>query len=789
MIVSGVEKRESIIVVNAKENNLKSINVDIPLNKFTCVTGPSGCGKSSLIFDTIYAESQRNFLESLSGNMFGQKLMDKPKVEEIRNLRPALNVSQNYYNVNPRSTIGTVTDISYYLRTIFSLYAAEKYNKQVDVNFFSANNPSSCCKRCKGLGEEYVVSEELLIPDFSKTLEKGGIIYFKGTKTSLEHKLLEASCDYFGIDINSKVSDLSEDELYNLLYREEEIEFSLRYKSPKGRSKQKMLKRRGVVPELKGQLEQIDIPSVFASISKYLTKDTCSCCGGKKLREEVLEICIDGVNISNVEQFSFEELLVWLQLVGDKIEKMNCREQIKQLIVDVEKRISSLIRLNLGYLNLSRSIPSLSGGEVQRVRLSNQLSCSLSGILYILDEPCKGLHYKNINSVIAASKDLIQKGNTLISIEHNKQYIAKADKIIELGPVGGPKGGYILSESSPKEKYIYDIRFRNTEVAKQYISIKGICHHNLQNVDVDIPVGKITCISGVSGSGKSTLTEVIAKSCEGKRSELYEEVRNSNLVKRVLHVNQQPIGKTPRSTVVSYLEIYDTIRNKFAMCESAASQGLTSSDFSMNVEGGRCECCQGTGKKKIELSYLPETYIECPECHGRRFHENILSIKYNNNNIDDVLNKPIIDVIDVFKDDTSICSYLNCMIEMGMGYISLGQMSMTLSGGEAQRIKLAKCLGAKSNGKNLYVLDEPTSGLNQSDIELLEKVLIRLSENNETIIIIEHNIEFISHISDYLIDLGTVAGQKGGNMILQGFPKEIMGDERSSWFGYEKTMY
>lgn len=787
--MSGVEKRESIIVVNAKENNLKSINVDIPLNKFTCVTGPSGCGKSSLIFDTIYAESQRNFLESLSGNMFGQKLMDKPKVEEIRNLRPALNVSQNYYNVNPRSTIGTVTDISYYLRTIFSLYAAEKYNKQVDVNFFSANNPSSCCKRCKGLGEEYVVSEELLIPDFSKTLEKGGITYFKGTKTSLEHKLLEASCDYFGIDINSKVSDLSEDELYNLLYREEEIEFSLRYKSPKGRSKQKMLKRRGVVPELKGQLEQIDIPSVFASISKYLTKDTCSCCGGKKLREEVLEICIDGVNISNVEQFSFEELLVWLQLVGDKIEKMNCREQIKQLIVDVEKRISSLIRLNLGYLNLSRSIPSLSGGEVQRVRLSNQLSCSLSGILYILDEPCKGLHYKNINSVIAASKDLIQKGNTLISIEHNKQYIAKADKIIELGPVGGPKGGYILSESSPKEKYIYDIRFRNTEVAKQYISIKGICHHNLQNVDVDIPVGKITCISGVSGSGKSTLTEVIAKSCEGKRSELYEEVRNSNLVKRVLHVNQQPIGKTPRSTVVSYLEIYDTIRNKFAMCESAASQGLTSSDFSMNVEGGRCECCQGTGKKKIELSYLPETYIECPECHGRHFHENILSIKYNNNNIDDVLNKPIIDVIDVFKDDTSICSYLNCMIEMGMGYISLGQMSMTLSGGEAQRIKLAKCLGAKSNGKNLYVLDEPTSGLNQSDIELLEKILIRLSENNETIIIIEHNIEFISHISDYLIDLGTVAGQKGGNMILQGFPKEIMGDERSSWFGYEKTMY
>ena len=597
-IVSGVEDLENIIIINATENNLKNVNVEIPLNSFTCVTGPSGCGKSSLVYDTIYAESQRNFLESMSGNMYGQKLMDKPKVEEIKNLYPALNVSQNYYNVNPRSTIGTITDISYYLRAIFALYANEKYKKVVDVSFFSPNNPASCCKRCKGLGEEYVVSEELLIPDMSKTLEKGGISYFKGTKTSLEYKLLEAECEYFGIDISSKISDLSQNDLNNLLYREDGLGLLLKYKSPKGKAKQKIVSIKGVIPEIREKLDRIDIPSVFASISKYLKKDKCSICGGKKLRDEVLDICIDGLNISDAEQLSFDMLLEWLQLIKKYSQKMNCKEQVKQLIIDAEKRISTLISLNLEYLNLSRSIPSLSGGEVQRVRLANQLSCSLSGILYILDEPCKGLHYKNINSIIEASKKLTQKGNTLIAIEHNKQYIVKADKVIKLGPVGGIKGGYIVSNIAESKEYMYNIHFKNKANFKKFIKIKGIKNHNLRDIDVNIPIGNVTIISGVSGSGKSSLTEVIYECCSGKRSKMYKEATNTRDIKRVLYVNQQPIGKTPRSTVVSYLEIYDTIRNKFALCQSAISRGLVASDFSMNVAGGRCETCQGTGKKR-----------------------------------------------------------------------------------------------------------------------------------------------------------------------------------------------
>ena len=788
MIVSGVVKQESIIVCNANENNLKNISVEIPLDAFTCVTGPSGCGKSSLVYDTIYAESQRNFLESMSGNMYGQKLMDKPKVDDIRNLRPALNVSQNYYNVNPRSTIGTATDISYYLRTIFALVATELKGMNVDTNFFSSNNPSSCCKKCKGLGEEYVLSEEMLMPDKTRTLANGGILYFKGTKTSMEYKLLEAECEYFGIDINKRVLDLTKKEKEQLLYREDDLEFSLKFKTPKGRYKQKTILRKGVVIEINEAIEDIETPSTFASISKYLTKVKCSCCNGTKLNKNVLDVKVADKNIAEVESMSFDNLLIWLNEIENKAKVLASAEQLKQLIYDVKRRVQCIIDLKLDYLTLGRSIPSLSGGEVQRVRLANQLSCSLSGIVYILDEPCKGLHYRNINSIIRASKSLISKGNTVIAIEHNKQYICEADKIIELGPVGGPNGGYIISEEASHHKFMYDVQFKGVESAKEYISLQGINYHNLKDVDVSIPCGKITCISGVSGSGKSSLTTVIGECCKKQGAFNCSKVSNISKLNKVLYVNQQPIGKTPRSTVVSYLGIYDTIRELFAGTVEAKKLGLAASDFSMNVEGGRCEYCQGTGKKKIELSYMPDSYIECPECHGKRFHEDVLSVKYKDVNINEILNNPINKIIDLFEDVNSVKNILQCMLDIGMGYISLGQMSMNLSGGEAQRIKLAKCLGAKSNGKNLYILDEPTSGLNEKDIRLLEDILFRLSGLNETILIIEHNIEFIAKVADYLVDLGTIAGDKGGVTLLQGTPSEVIDDDNSSWKGFKEYL-
>ncbi|MEE1219977.1 MAG: ATP-binding cassette domain-containing protein [Ruminococcus sp.] len=778
-------KKESIIICNAYENNLKNISLEIPLTEFTCITGPSGCGKSSLVYDTIYAESQRNFLESMSGNMYGQKLMDKPRVEEIKNLRPALNMSQNYYNVNPRSTIGTVTDISYYLRTMFALIANESKGLKIDTNFFSFNNPSSYCEKCKGLGEEYILSEEQLMPDLNKTLSNGGILYFKGSKKSLEYKLLEAECEYFGIDINKKVSELTERERQQLLYREDNIDFSLNYKTPKGRYRKKLISRKGVVAELQEAIKDIDTPSTFASISKYLTKTKCSSCGGTKLNKSVLDIKIADKNIAEAEAMPFDKLIIWLDEIEEATKKMACIEKIIQLIYDVKRRIKCIIELNLEYLSLGRSIPSLSGGEVQRIRLANQLSCSLCGLVYILDEPCKGLHYRNIDSVISASKSLVNKGNTVIAIEHNKQYISEANRIIELGPVGGPNGGYIISENENHCDFIYNLNFKHYETSKDFISLCGINYHNLKNIDVSIPYGRITCISGVSGAGKSTLTAVIAECCEQKGSLKCRSATNTSKIKKVLYVNQQPIGKTPRSTVVSYLGIYDIIRELFARTTDAKKLGLSVSDFSMNVAGGRCEYCQGTGKKKIELTYMPDSYIECPKCHGNRFIDKVLSVKYKGVNINDVLDYPIERIVDIFEDVSSVSNILQCMLDIGMGYISLGQMSMTLSGGESQRIKLAKCLGVKSNGKNLYILDEPTSGLSSEDIRLLENILLKLGKTNETVLIIEHNIEFIASIADYLIDLGTVAGDKGGVTLLQGSPLDVIYDEKSSWKDFE----
>lgn len=779
--MNGAVKTENIIIYHANENNLKNIDVEIPLTAFSCITGPSGCGKSSLVYDTIYAESQRNFLESMSGNMYGQKLMDKPKVGEIKNLRPALNVSQYYYNVNPRSTIGTVTDIAYYLRTLYALMAREINNINVDANYFSFNNPSSCCEHCKGLGEEYVVSEELLMPDQKKTLENGGIIYYKGAKTSQNYKYLEAICDYYKIDLSKKIADLSSKEKEVLLYREEPLEFVIKFKTPKGRTKQKVISQKGAIVELKDLLKEIDTPSTFASISKYLIKEKCTYCGGDKLKKEVLNVHVAGKNIAEVERMSFDELLIWLGKIEKNIKKLYSKDQIEQLIFDIKRRIKNLISLKLEYLTLGRSIPSLSGGEIQRVRLANQLSCSLSGIVYILDEPCKGLHYRDVDSIIKVTKSLIEKGNTVIAIEHNKQYIAEADKVIELGPVGGPKGGYLIKDSKGKKDFKYDIAFKESKDIEKLIGVYGIDYHNLRNVDVKIPYGKITCISGVSGSGKSTLATVVANSCERQQPINCRKISNIAKIRKVLYVNQQPIGKTPRSTVVSYLGIYDSIRQIFANTEDAKKAGLSSSDFSMNISGGRCESCQGTGKKKIELTYLPDSYVKCPECHGRRFHDDVLAIKYKGYNINDVLDKPIEEIKDSFNDIESIRSILQCMEDIGLDYISLGRMSMNLSGGEAQRIKLAKCLGAKTTGNSLYILDEPTAGLNGKDIELLEKILLKLNRENETVLVIEHNIEFISRVADYLVDLGKNAGNKGGETIIQGKPIEVIKNVLSSW--------
>ena len=774
---------EKIIIKDAYENNLKHINLDIPLNAFTCVTGCSGCGKSSLVFDTIYAESQRGFLEGMTGNIYGQKLMNKPKVGTVENLRPALNISQNYYNVNPRSTIGTTTEISYYLRSLFAILNSNKTDS-VSESIFSSNNPKSFCPHCSGLGIETVVSKALLIPDKDKTLKEGAIVFFKGASEGKEQKYLEALCEQYDIDINKKVSELTEKELYILLYSEDKIKYKLSYKEGKKR-KSHFVFLQGAVSAIMERVTQTDNTMSTAIYAKYMEDVPCHVCGGAKLRKEVLDYKINGLNYYEVENMELSALNAWLSEFNyDEILKAK-KELVSQLINSMLRKISSLIQLNVGYLCLNRTIPSLSGGERQRIRIATQLTCSLKGLIYILDEPWKGLHYRDIKSIIHSTRQLIDNDNTVIAIEHNKQYIASADNVIQLGPVGGPKGGYIIDIKNKKTDYKYKLSFKSVEETKKFISISDINFRNIKHQDVRIPIGAITCVTGVSGSGKTTLTTVVSSCFERKNSAYCKSFEADSVIKRVIRVNQAPIGKTPRSTIVSYLEIYDEIRTLFSKTDSAKKMKISASSFSMNVKGGRCECCQGTGLQKIELNYLPSSYITCPECNGKRFNDKILSVTYNGINIQEVLETPISEIIEIFEDASKVYSVLTSMIELGLGYLKLGQMSMNLSGGEAQRIKLAKALGVSSKGHNLYILDEPTSGLNEVDVGRFENILLSLQKNNDTIIIVEHNIEFIARISDYIIDFGIVGGNAGGKVLAQGKPQDVFNCKGSSLYNLD----
>lgn len=773
---------EYLIINDAYENNLKHINLEIPLEAFTCVTGCSGCGKSSLVFDTIFAESQRGFLEGMTGNIYGQKLMNKPKVGSVDNLRPALNISQNYYNVNPRSTIGTTTEISYYLRSLFAVINKEK-SSEISESIFSSNNPKSFCPHCLGLGVETIVSESLLIPDKDISLKDGGILFFKGPAESKEVKTLEALCEYYRIDINKKISELSKQELYDLLYSDEKVKYKISYKEGK-RRKQHNIFLQGAVSAINERISQLDITSAHAIYSKYMEDVPCHICGGARLKKEVLEYRINGRNYNEVESMELSSLNLWLQEFDYNGIMQSKKELVTQLINSMLNKLNSLIKLNVGYLCLNRTIPSLSGGERQRIRIATQLTCPLKGLIYILDEPCKGLHHKDIINIIHSTKELIDKGNTVIAIEHNKQYIASADNIITLGPVGGPSGGYLMEEKNTLSEKI-NIQFKVNRTIDSYIEINNINYRNIKNQNIRLPIGGITCVTGVSGSGKTTLTSVISKCFERRTNVFCESLHGLSFVKKVIEVNQAPIGKTPRSTIVSYLEIFDDIRNLFSKTDTAKKLKLTASMFSMNVKGGRCECCQGTGLQKIELNYLPSSYITCPECEGKRFNDRILSVLYNDKTILEVLESPISEIIDVFSESKKVYSVLSRMIELGLGYLKLGQMSMNLSGGEAQRIKLAKALGNPTKGQCLYILDEPTSGLNDVDIEKFIKIIFSLQEKQDTIVIVEHNIEFIAKVSDYIIDFGTCGGDAGGKIVSQGTPKQVFRSQESSLFNLD----
>lgn len=727
---------KTVRVINAREHNLKNVTVEFPYYKLNVVTGCSGSGKSSLVYDTLFAESQRQLYENFVDNTFGLKMMKKPDVDAIERLCPAISVAQNSYNFNPNSTVGTYTDMSDDLRNIFAFIINMLEGTQYKPRDFSNAQSRFLCKNCGGTGKVWKLSLDKIIPDPTATLGNGGIIYFSGTQKSYEVQRIKMICERHGISMDTRICDLTKDQYDMIMHYGDGQKYSVRFERGSKKNCQRTTIFNGVMNELGEEYKHIQSPMIFQQLSKYMDEFTCDVCHGKKLGDEILEKRLAGYDISEVEQLEIGDLYDWCLELKKQIIDKSQRSVIASLD-HVVRLIQSMTDLHLDYLSLARTIPSLSGGEFQRLRLAKQLCSSMSEVLYILDEPCKGLHYLDVESVINVSNKLVGKGNTIIAIEHNQQYVSTADNVFVMGPGSGPDGGQLIEHG--------DIAISDKEVTEHLerhpvaqMEFDGIEANNIHNQNCSIPIGAITFITGVSGSGKSTLAEdVIYRSLIRKRPSNCQKIEIPKSYK-VYFVNQQPIGKTSRSSVISYLKISDEIRKIFAGI-APRNKRITASYFSTNIKGGRCEKCSGSGVISLESKVIPDAYIICDECNGKRFKPEILAIKYKGYSINDVLNMTILEANELFADNKKISSMLQCMIDIGIGYLKLGQLSMNLSGGEAQRIKLAKVLGEESHKNGIIILDEPTSGLGHGDIQRIGNIIERLADNGNTIIILNYS--------------------------------------------------
>ncbi|CEN80703.1 excinuclease ABC subunit UvrA [Paraclostridium sordellii] len=778
---------KKIEVLSARENNLKDINVNIPINEITVVTGVSGSGKSSLVFDTVYAESERMFLESISTSMNGlTSQLKKPNVFKINNLLPAIAISQKYTNRNPRSTVGTATDIAKYIRLLFSKIASIDTDEIWVEGDFSYNNPKSWCQKCKGTGEEYIIDVDKLV-DKRKSINQGAILYWNKTNDSDYYKkLITETSKYYNIDLDKPLIDLEKDKLEFILNGKSDVEFSIRYKNYKNRYRTKKVPFIGVYREISEVIEDIDKPSILKSIQKFLKKDKCSDCNGSRLKSELLKFEIYGKNIQYFNNLTVSELKLWLTENSRENEDLKDKVFV-EVAQEVIRCIENLENVKLGYLSLDRSIPTLSSGEAQRLRLANQISCSLSGLLYVLDEPTMGLHVNDIKNIIFLINKLKEKGNTILMVEHNAEVMMKADNIIDIGPKGGIYGGYVIFNGSPIElikngqlstaNYLNNYRKNTINAEKinsnKYIRIQSATYNNIDRQNFIVPLNQLVCITGVSGSGKSTFVEDILEPSISKKYNVnccsIEGIEN---ISKVIKVEQSPIGRSPKSNVATYTGLFDIIRDIFASTDEAKKSNLNKSYFSFNIEGGRCDNCKGDGILKIDMSFMGDTYIECNVCEGKRYKQNILGIKYNEKNIYDVLNMTVIEAYEFLKLNKKASNILKCLIDVGLDYIKIGQSALTISGGEAQRIKLAKYLSEKNLKNIVYILDEPSSGLHNEDTKKLINLLKDIVKSGNTVVVVEHNPEVIRS-SNYIIDMGNEGGASGGKVIDMGTINEI----------------
>ena len=935
--------KEEIVIQGAKQHNLKNVNLEIPRDKLVVFTGLSGSGKSSLAFDTIYAEGQRRYVESLSAyarQFLGQ--MDKPDVEYIEGLSPAISIDQKTTSKNPRSTVGTVTEIYDYLRVLFArvgkphcprcgkrikqqtveqmvdavlsmpegariqilsplvrgrkgeyqkvfdeirkdgyarvrvdgetkdlseeikLAKTKKHSIEVVVdrivvkpeaekrladsietalnlsegliiidvvdgeeiilsqNFacvdckisleeitprmFSFNNPYGACPQCNGLGVDMKVDPALVLTDRSQSIEEGAFAPWHRGSSTYYPQMLKAAAEHFSIDVDTPVNKLTEEEIELLLYGRKKEKIRFRYKNPFGRVRVYQTKFEGVIPNLERRYKEAQTDAAREEIESYMSSHACPDCKGKRLKKESLSVTINGINIADLTELPVGEIYQYFHSLA-----LEDRDYMiaRQLLKEIEERLQFLINVGLDYLTLNRSAGSLSGGESQRIRLATQIGSSLIGVLYILDEPSIGLHQRDNLRLIETLKKLRDLGNTLIVVEHDEETIRAADHIVDIGPGAGVHGGDIVASGSLNDiikekksitgqylcgKRMIPVPEKRRESNGSWLSIKGAAENNLKEINVDIPLGVFVCVTGVSGSGKSTLVNDIMHKFLASRLHkaktkpgAFKDILGVENIDKVINIDQSPIGRTPRSNPATYTGVFDGIREVFSQTQEAKLRGYKPGRFSFNVKGGRCDACRGDGIIKIEMHFLPDVYVPCEVCKGKRYNRETLAVRFKGKTIADVLDMIVDEALDFFSNIPKIKRKLQTIQDVGLGYIRLGQPATTLSGGEAQRVKLSTELSKKSNGKTLYMLDEPTTGLHMADIQKLLDVLGRLSDAGDTVLVIEHNLDVIK-TADHIIDLGPEGGDQGGEVIAFGTPEEVAENKNSYTGQYLRKM-
>ncbi|WP_122504224.1 excinuclease ABC subunit UvrA [Bacillus velezensis] len=934
---------DRIEVKGARAHNLKNIDVTIPRDQLVVVTGLSGSGKSSLAFDTIYAEGQRRYVESLSAyarQFLGQ--MDKPDVDAIEGLSPAISIDQKTTSRNPRSTVGTVTEIYDYLRLLYArvgkphcpehgieitsqtieqmvdrileypertklqvlapiisgrkgahVKVLEQIRKQgyvrvridgemaelsddieleknkkhsievvidrivvkegvaarlsdsletalrlgegrvmIDVigqeelmfsehhacplcgfsigelepRLFSFNSPFGACPTCDGLGLKLEVDPELVIPNPELSLKEHAIAPWTPISSQYYPQLLQAVCRHYGIDMETPVKDLPKHQLDKVLYGSGNERIYFKYENDFGQVRENEIEFEGVLRNIERRYKETSSDYIREQMEQYMSQKSCPTCKGYRLKKEALAVLVNGRHIGTITELSVGDALEFFKNLTLSEKDMQIADLILREIVE---RLSFLDKVGLDYLTLSRAAGTLSGGEAQRIRLATQIGSRLSGVLYILDEPSIGLHQRDNDRLISALKNMRDLGNTLIVVEHDEDTMMAADYLIDIGPGAGIHGGRVISAGTPEEvmndadsltgRYLSGAQFipmppERRKPDGRFIEIKGASENNLKKANAKFPLGTFTAVTGVSGSGKSTLVnEILHKALAQKLHKAkakpgsHKEIKGLDHLDKVIDIDQAPIGRTPRSNPATYTGVFDDIRDVFAQTNEAKVRGYKKGRFSFNVKGGRCEACRGDGIIKIEMHFLPDVYVPCEVCHGKRYNRETLEVTYKGKSISDVLDMTVEDALSFFENIPKIKRKLQTLADVGLGYVTLGQPATTLSGGEAQRVKLASELHKRSTGRTLYILDEPTTGLHVDDIARLLVVLQRLVDNGDTVLVIEHNLDIIK-TADYIVDLGPEGGAGGGTIVASGTPEEVVEVEESYTGRYLKPV-